>query len=67
MAPETVERPLAAGVVAAMFGVSVSTVASWADQGKLPYFKTPGGQRRFRPSDVEALLGADAGPEQASA
>ena len=44
------------GEVAAMFGVSVGAVAAWADEGKLRSFRTPGGQRRFARSDVEALL-----------
>ena len=42
-----------------MFGVTVTTVAKWADDGKVPFFTTPGGQRRFRPADVAALLPAD--------
>lgn len=50
------ERPLTPGAVADMFGVSVVTVGSWADDGKLPHFKTPGGQRRFRQKDVEAFM-----------
>jgi excisionase family DNA binding protein len=50
------ERPLTPGQVADLFGVTVVTVAEWADTGKLPCFRTPGGQRRFRREDVEALL-----------
>lgn len=58
-------RPLSAGQVANIFGVSVTTVRDWAETGKLSYFKTPGGQRRFRPEDVEALVAAGA-PEKAA-
>jgi excisionase family DNA binding protein len=50
------DRPLSPGQVAKLFGVSVTTVANWADEGLIPHFKTPGGQRRFRRSDVEAFL-----------
>lgn len=50
------ERPLTPGQVADLFGVTVTTVGEWAENGKLPCFKTPGGQRRFRRSDVYALL-----------
>lgn len=50
------ERPLNPGQVADIFGVTTVTVAEWADTGKLPCFKTPGGQRRFRRADVEAFL-----------
>lgn len=50
------------GQVAALFGVHTSTVGDWAESGKLPHFRTPGGQRRFRREDVERLL-AEATPE----
>lgn len=48
--------PLTPSQVAALFNVSVQTVGTWADQGKLPYFRTPGGQRRFRQADVLRFL-----------
>lgn len=50
------DRPLTSGDVAAIFGVSAVTVGAWADQGLLPHFRTPGGQRRFRRSDVDAYI-----------
>lgn len=51
------ESPLTSGDVARLFNVTPVTVAKWCDQGALPYFRTPGGQRRFKRQDVEALLG----------
>lgn len=48
--------PLTTGRVAEMFGVTAETVAAWADSGKLASFRTPGGHRRFRPADVDALM-----------
>lgn len=42
--------------VAAIFRVSPATVRLWARLGKLPEVRTPGGQRRFRRADVDALL-----------
>lgn len=36
-------------------GVSVRTVLAWAQRGWLPSITTPGGHRRYHPSDVEAL------------
>jgi excisionase family DNA binding protein len=42
--------------VAAILGVDEKSVRSWADAGQLPCWRTPGGHRRFRRSDVEALL-----------
>lgn len=47
---------LTPGEVARLFKVSTVTVASWADQGLLPHFRTPGGQRRFRQEDVDRFL-----------
>lgn len=41
--------------VADFFRVSPDTVARWADEGRLPCFRTPGGQRRYRRTDVEAF------------
>lgn len=54
------EKPLTPAQVADLFSVSVNTVAKWADEGKLPFFRTPGGHRRFRPRDVEQLMADEA-------
>lgn len=37
-------------------GVHFSTLRRWTDMGKVPCFKTPGGRRRFRRSDLENYL-----------
>lgn len=42
--------------VAALAFVDPKTVSRWARAGKIPFETTPGGHRRFRRSDVEALL-----------
>jgi excisionase family DNA binding protein len=42
--------------VAAYWRVSVTTVAGRAQAGKLPCFRTPGGHRRYRRSDVVVLF-----------
>lgn len=47
---------LAIGETAARLGVSVATIRRWDERGALPSVRTPGGQRRFRRADVEALL-----------
>lgn len=41
--------------VAKLFMVHPQTVVAWAESGKLAFYKTPGGQRRFMPADVERL------------
>jgi excisionase family DNA binding protein len=55
---DDVRPPLTSGAVARIFNVHPTTVMDWADRGLLPYFRTPGGQRRFRPEDVEAFTAA---------
>lgn len=47
---------LTPGETAALFRVKPKTVARWADEGRLPSVKTPGGHRRFRRSAIEALI-----------
>jgi excisionase family DNA binding protein len=42
--------------VAAIFRVDPKTVTRWAATGRLRSLRTPGGHRRFRESDVRALL-----------
>lgn len=54
MAVET--KILTTKQVAERFAVHPSTVVGWANAGYLQSFRTPGGHRRFRVEDVEALL-----------
>lgn len=46
---------LSTGEVADLLGVSLDTVARWANQGLIPCVRTPGKWRRFRPEDVDAF------------
>src|SRR5690242_9216435 len=47
--------------VADAFEVSTYTVRGWADAGSLPSFRTLGGHRRFRWSDVRRAVEVDGG------
>lgn len=40
---------------AELLGVSTRALANWADAGHLDAIKLPGGSRRYRRADVEAL------------
>jgi len=42
--------------VAAMFRVNPKTVTRWARAGKISAIRTLGGHRRFRASEIRALL-----------
>lgn len=50
---------LTAGEVARIFRVAPQTVSRWAIHGHLTSFRTPGGHRRFRKAQVDALLHAN--------
>lgn len=50
------ERLMTPAEVAVMFRVDPKTVTRWAKIGKLSSIKTLGGHRRFRESEVQALL-----------
>ncbi len=50
------ERLLTPGEVAALFRVDPKTVTRWASAGRIGSIRTPGGHRRFRETEVRALL-----------
>jgi excisionase family DNA binding protein len=50
------ETLLTPAEVAAMFRVDPKTVTRWAKAGKLSSIRTLGGHRRYRASEVNALL-----------
>ncbi|GAB4087006.1 developmental transcriptional regulator BldC [Myceligenerans cantabricum] len=54
--------------VASLFRVDPKTVTRWAKAGKLSSIRTLGGHRRYKESEVRALLGAAAeSPEDTDA
>jgi excisionase family DNA binding protein len=57
---EAEERLFTTGEVAALFRVEPKTVTRWARLEKLHAIRTLGGHRRFRETEVRALL-AEAG------
>ena len=56
------ERLLTPGEVATLFRVDPKTVTRWAASGRITSIRTPGGHRRFRESEVRALLRGDSEP-----
>ena len=62
--PPEQEVLLTPAEVAKMFRVDPKTVTRWAKAGKLTAIRTLGGHRRYRRSEVQALLGID--PKEAS-
>lgn len=49
---------LTAREIAEHLGLSSETVLAWVRAGKLPAFRLPSGQLRFREAEVEAWLAA---------
>ncbi|MEX2426446.1 MAG: helix-turn-helix domain-containing protein [Thermomicrobiaceae bacterium] len=39
-----------------LLGIDQSTLRRWSDSGRVPVFRTPGGHRRYRESDLNALV-----------
>lgn len=53
------QQAVGLGEAAVLAGVSVSTLRRWADEGRVPSFRTAGGHRRVRVGDVrQASVGA---------
>jgi excisionase family DNA binding protein len=56
VAVEPRDRLITPTEVADMFRVDPRTVSKWASSGRLKGIRTPGGQWRFRESEVRAVL-----------
>jgi excisionase family DNA binding protein len=41
---------------ASRLGVSAASLRKWSDQGLVPVYRTPGGQRRYAPGDLDEFL-----------
>jgi excisionase family DNA binding protein len=50
------EHLLTPAEVAALVFVDPKTVSRWAEAGRIPSQRTPGGHRRFRWADVQVLM-----------
>ncbi len=64
-APAIPENLLTPSEVATLFRVDPKTVTRWAQAGKVPSIRTLGGHRRYRESDIRALLSGAIDPASA--
>jgi excisionase family DNA binding protein len=46
-------------------GVSAASLRKWSDQGLVQVYRTPGGQRRYSPGDLEEFLSSMRQPAEA--
>ena len=53
---EASQRFLNVSEAAEFLGVSAASLRKWSDQGIVPVYRTPGGQRRYAPEDLEQFL-----------
>lgn len=53
---EASQRFLNVSEAAAYLGVSAASLRKWSDQGLVPVYRTPGGQRRYSHDDLEEFL-----------
>jgi excisionase family DNA binding protein len=56
MLEEDVPRFLNVGEAAAYVGVSPASLRNWSNQGFVPVYRTPGGQRRFVRGDLDEFM-----------
>ena len=50
------QRFLNVSEAAGHLGVSAASLRKWSDQGLVPVYRTPGGQRRYALEDLEGFL-----------
>jgi excisionase family DNA binding protein len=50
------ERWLSVAAACKFLGVDQSTLRRWSDSGRVPVFRTPGGHRRYRESDLLSVI-----------
>jgi DNA repair protein RadD len=58
MFEEEIPRFLNVGEAAAYVGVSAASLRKWSNEGFVPVYRTPGGQRRFIRGDLDEFLRA---------
>jgi len=63
---ETTSRLLNVGQAAAYIGVSAASLRKWSNQGLVPVYRTPGGQRRFSTADLDEFMSSMRQPSHAN-
>lgn len=63
---EKTTRFLNVGQAAAYIGVSAASLRKWSNQGIVPVYRTPGGQRRFSTDDLDEFISSMRQPSQSN-
>jgi excisionase family DNA binding protein len=53
---EGTTRLLNVGQAATYLGVSAASLRKWSNQGLVPVYRTPGGQRRYSADDLDEFM-----------
>ena len=53
--PASSDEDLSTATAARILSVHPDTLTRWAENGKVPHWITPGGQRRYRRADIDAI------------
>ena len=53
---ETTARLLNVGQAAEYLGVSAASLRKWSNDGLVPTYRTPGGQRRYARDDLDTFI-----------
>jgi excisionase family DNA binding protein len=62
---EATHKFLNVSEAADFLGVSAASLRKWSDQGLVPVYRTPGGQRRYSPGDLDEFLASMRQPQAA--
>ena len=54
--PRSEDNWLELSDAADLLGIHYTTLRRWADDGKVPHYRTPGGRRRFKQSELAVFL-----------
>jgi len=50
------KRLMHVGEAATYLGVSAASLRNWSDKGLVPFYRTPGGQRRYELPDLDRFI-----------
>jgi excisionase family DNA binding protein len=53
---EANKKLLSVGEAAEFLGVSTASLRKWSDQGLVPVYRTPGGQRRYSRAELQRFI-----------
>ncbi|MGH2963007.1 MAG: MerR family transcriptional regulator [Solirubrobacterales bacterium] len=56
MAEKTISRLMSVSEAANYLGVSAASLRKWSNQGLVPTYRTPGGQRRYSVEDLDEFI-----------